>query len=79
MSYKLLQVASIQGIKVWGARLTDWTKLNVKSSINLFRPTEAEVETAIEVAERDLFENIICYELTDFEFKKLVPLYVTKQ
>jgi hypothetical protein len=73
---KLLETASYKGIKIYTARLIDWTKLNVKSSINLFRPSQDEVDQAIEQAKKDMFECIIVYELTDFEFKALRPMYV---
>ena len=78
-SFKMLQTASISGIKVWDAKTKDFNKLNVKSSINLLNPSESEINNALDVAERDLFENVIVYCLTETEFNKLVPMYVTKQ
>jgi hypothetical protein len=76
--FKMLQIANIFGVKVWSAKKSDFKKLSVAKSINLFNPSQSELEQAIEQAEKDMFENVICYDLTKSQFEKQAWLYNNK-
>jgi hypothetical protein len=79
IKYTRLEVASIQGLKVWIARREDYGSLNVASSINLLSPTQEDMEQAIENAEKDNFQHIICYELDNSEFIARQHYYVGRE
>lgn len=76
--YSRLMICNFTGIKIWDAKVNDWTKLNVAKSINLFNPTPEELDDALCVAERDNFEHIICYRLSDNEFERRECQYTIK-
>ena len=76
--FKLLQVCSYMGTKVWIARREDHGVISLDSSMHLYNPSQDSMELAISDSQRLGIDNIVCYELSDSEFLNRQHYYVTR-